>query len=323
MTDQPADDASDRTHLGVQANGPDIDARLDGLERALAGGGARGHAHEDAEPPRLGIVAVRLSDTASADEPEVSRRGTEPFPPASTIKVYVLQALLEAVAAREISLDQPLELNEEDQVTGSGVLKVLSPGTAYPVIDVATLMIVVSDNTATNMLIDLLGAQRIRDATASRGWDGTYVRGKLQVGPVIGDQKPSPSRTTARDLADYFLRLWRGELLPRELTDLAKQIYGRQQFTELGRALDYDQYSAEIGMSDLLIASKSGSVRGVRNDAGVLTVGALTDSPTDVVIAVMTDGCADRRFHPENLGARIVGEATAAVLAHMGLAAGN
>lgn len=303
---------------------PPLPDDLDALERALGGEGDQGHGGVTDEPPRLGIVAYRLADQKAAGSRDqsaaavVMRRADEPFTAASTIKVYVLQALLEAVAAGELDLGQPLLLGADDQVTGSGVLKVLRPGTSHLLIDVATLMIVVSDNTATNLLIELLGVERIRDVTANHGWHGTHVRGKLQLAPVSGDGKSTPSRTTPRDLADHFARLWRGELLPPELTEVAKRIYRAQQFTELGRALDYDQYSAEIGISDMIVASKSGSVRGVRNDAGVITLGAQSDTPTDYVVAVMTAGCVDRRFHPENLGARVVGKATQVVLRSLG-----
>ena len=98
------------------------------------------------------------------------------------------------------------------------------------------LMIVVSDNTATNLLIDLLTPERIRDVTRAHGWTGTYLRGKLQVPAAPGAGPVTPSQTTPADLADHFARLWRGELLPPELTDVAKRIYRAQQFTELGRA---------------------------------------------------------------------------------------
>ncbi len=289
-------------------------ARLEALERRLAGHGDPRFEASPAADARLGAVALALADGSSADDAPVARRPHEPFTAASTIKVYVLQALLEAVAGGDHDLDERVELRAEDQVTGSGVLKVLSPGTSYPLLDVATLMIVVSDNTATNLLIDLLGVERIRQVVADRGWSGTHLRGKLQVAAVAGDQKPTPSRTTPRDLADYFARLWRGELLPDDLTALAKRIYARQQFTELGRAIGYDQYSAEVGDSPVVIASKSGSVRGVRNDAGVIAIGEPGGERREVVVAVMTEGCPDRRFHPENLGAQVVGAAVAEVL---------
>lgn len=288
--------------------------RLEALERRLAGHGDPRFAEAPSADARLGVVALPLDGGSDADGAPVARRAYEAFTAASTIKVYVLQALLEAVAAGDHDLGDAVELRADDQVTGSGVLKVLSPGTSYPLLDVATLMIVVSDNTATNLLIDLLGVERIRQVVADHGWSGTHVRGKLQVASVVGDQKPTPSRTTPRDLADYFTRLWRGELLPEDLTALAMRIYARQQFTELGRAIGYDQYSAEVGDSSVVIASKSGSVRGVRNDAGVIALGEPGGERREVAVAVMTEGSPDRRFHPENLGAKVVGEAVAAVL---------
>lgn len=292
-----------------------LEAELDALEREL-GGSQDPRFGTRAEPvARLGVVAFPLATRGS--EPPVARRATEQFTAASTIKVYVLHALLEAVAAGEHDLDERVTLAAADRVTGSGVLKTMTPGTSYVLRDVANLMIVVSDNTATNLLIDLLTSERIRDVTRAHGWTGTYLRGKLQVPAAPGAGPVTPSQTTPADLADHFARLWRGELLPPELTDVAKRIYRAQQFTELGRALDYDQYSAEVGESDILIASKSGSVRGVRNDAGVMTLRALSDDPEEYVIAVMTDGCPDRRFHPENLGARVVGRVTATVLSHL------
>lgn len=280
---------------------------------------------EAAPPPRIGVVAYRLGhsrvsrDALGAEplsaEGVLAHRSAEVFPAASTLKVYVLQALLEAVVAGDADLADTLTLAASDQVTGSGVLKLLSEGTRLSLLDVATLMITVSDNSATNMLIDTLGIDTIRQSVAANGWTDTALSGKLQQAPVVGGTKRSNSVTSPRDLADYFGRLWAGDLLPPELTEVAQAIYRRQQFGELGRALGYDSYSAEIGVSDIVIASKSGAIRGVRNDAGV--VERRTPDGTDVsVIAVMTDGCADLRFHAENLGARVIGEVAVAVLGH-------
>lgn len=289
-------------------------------------------------PARIGVVAAALdfaggAESASAGtgtgggassnellEGRLEQREAETFPAASTMKVYVLQALLEAVAQGRHGLDEHRSLTADDAVTGSGVLKLLTPGTELTLLDIATLMITVSDNTATNMLIDLLGIEAIRASVAAHGWGDTYLRGKLQQSAVVAGSKSSPSHTSARDLADYFSRLWLGQLLPPDLTEVAKQIYRRQQFTELGRSLHYDSYSAEIGVSDMVIASKSGSIRGVRNDAGVFEFGTASEGAqlaveAAYVVVVLTDGCPDRRFHADNLGARIVGEVAATTLA--------
>lgn len=223
---------------------------------------------------------------------------SEQFPAASTIKVFVLLTLLEQVGNGAASLDEELTLTEADQVTGSGILKSLSPDRSYTLRDLATLMIIISDNTATNLLIERVGVDEVNEACRRHSWEGTYLAGKLQT----RSGSTRSSLTCPRDLADYFVRLWQGELLPPQLTSVAQEIFRKQQLTDqLGRELDYDSYSTETGESRLVIASKSGSLRGVRNDAGVFEMGDFV-----YAVAIMTKGCADERFHPDNLGSRIV-----------------
>lgn len=269
-------------------------------------------------PARLGVSAVRLSPAdghaAAAARDRIAWRPHEQFPAASTIKVYVLQALMERVAAGELDLASELPVHASDMVTGSGVLKALTPGRRYPLLDLATLMIVISDNTATNVLIDAVGVERVNASVLSHGWRATHLSGKLQMSAAERGSRPSPSLTSPADLLDYFARLWAGELLPPKLTQTCQRIYRQQQFSELGRGLDHDPYSVEMGVAPWRIASKSGSLRGVRNDAGVFeTVGG----GPELVMAVMTKGCPDARFHPENLGARVVGLAAAEVHARL------
>ncbi|NLG08430.1 MAG: serine hydrolase [Deinococcales bacterium] len=292
---------------------PELASALAALELRLGRA-----ASADANPARLGLVAAPLAPGtpwAEARERALAFRAHEPFTAASTIKVYVLLALLERVAAGELALEEELTVRADDLVSGSGVLKALTPGRRYPLLDLATLMIVVSDNTATNVLIERLGVDAINASIARRGWRGTRLAGKLQLRAAPGAAPRSPSVTTPADLADHFGRLWLGELLPPELSETARRIYRQQQLGELGRGIDHDAYSAEIGEAPWRIASKSGSVRGVRNDAGVfepLRGGA------PYVVAVMTRGCPDERFHQENLGARVVGEAARAVHLRLG-----
>ena len=78
-------------------------------------------------------------------------------PTASTIKVPILVELFNQVEQGTVSLDDRLVTNEENATKGSGILRDLRLGVDLPVEDIATLMIVVSDNQATNMMIDLLG----------------------------------------------------------------------------------------------------------------------------------------------------------------------
>jgi len=247
----------------------------------------------------LGVVAHRL-DGGHA----VAYHDDQAFPAASTIKVFILQSLLEHVEAGARRLDDRHVLKVSDQVTGSGILKALSPGQAYTLLDLATLMIIVSDNTATNMLIEDLGVEAVNASAARLGWTSTQLAGLLQRTSRGERTSTSESTTSPRDLADAFTRLWRGELLRPDLTELAMGIYRGQQHTEqLGRFLPFDPYSTEIGEARLAIASKGGAIRGIRNDAGIIDSGH-----TSYVLSIMTRDCPDPRFNPDNLGSLVVSE---------------
>ncbi|HRN17889.1 MAG: serine hydrolase [Truepera sp.] len=296
---------------------PDLRARFEQLERVLGGleapSGETLDPGEDAVPGSLAVVAYPLVPGGDQSDVTVAYRPHERFPSASTIKVYVLQALLEKVAAGDADLDDELPVAAEDMVSGSGVLKTLMPN-RYRLRDLATLMIVVSDNTATNVLMEFLGVDVINASVLAHGWTGTHSAGKLQVAQTVGEGKRVASSTTAADLADYFARLWRGELLPPLLTEEARAIYRKQQYGELGRSIAYDSYLASIGEAPWRIASKSGSITGVRNDAGVFEpLATARAGAAPFVVSIMTKGCVDGRFHSENLGAKVVGWAAAAV----------
>ena len=259
----------------------------------------------DIEAEFGGVVGVVATPLQGEQNKALRYNDDVTFPAASTIKVFVLQTLLELVQAGDLTLDEEILLTAAEKVTGSGVLKTLTADRPYPIKDLATLMIIVSDNTATNLLVGRLGVDKVNAVCQRRGWQDTLLTGKLQHGN-------EPSITSPRDLASYFARLWRGELLGAELTDAAKHIYQQQQYTDqLGRFIGYDAYSTETGESSLRIASKSGSIRGVRNDAGVVS-----SDGTAYAVSVMTKGSSDGRFHSNNAGSLAIASVSRAVYEH-------
>lgn len=229
----------------------------------------------------IGVTAWRT------DQPEDPIRisGDVKVTAASTIKLFILAALLASD-----QYDEELTLHEVDQVGGSGVLNSLTPGRPWAVRDLATLMMIVSDNTATNMLIDLLGVETLNQFIQEHGWANTTLTGKLmQPGRRVS------SKTTPDDLADCMARLWGGELLPEVETKEARRILKAQHYTDaLGREIDFDAFGEGSGVT---IASKSGSVVGIRND-----VALISHSGKEYVVAIMTSGCEDPRFWPDNPG---------------------
>ncbi len=277
-----------------------LEKRLGGAPQQPIRRGAGGKS--GASEAVLGAVALPLDGSL---EDAFSYNGDTQFASASTIKTYVLQATFEAVAAGKLSLDQEVELGAGDQVGGSGVLSAMSPGRKFTVLDLATLMIVVSDNTATNLLIELVGVPELNESIQRNGFRSTIALGKLMMNRPKPPSGPSTSQTTPVDLASYFQKLWRDELLPQELSEIARGIYRRQQYSYLTRELDYDRYQSE---PQFRIASKTGAIEGVRNDVGIFEpLGKSAGRP--LIVAVMSKGCPDIRYNPNNLGERVVAAA--------------
>ena len=253
----------------------------------------------DAFSGRVSVAYARLDGFEN-----YSYRATEPTPAASLIKLPILLTVLESVAQGKLDLSERISLKTADQVGGSGVLHTLQAGLEPTLHDLLTLMIIVSDNTATNMLIERIGAARVNTFCQQHGFSGTALVGKLQLPETEqnGAQRRGARNTTcAADMLGLLLGLERGDLLPPPETALALDILKKQQFTEaLARYLPVD---AELDAPYVEIASKSGCLRGVWHDAGIVFQDA-----GPYALAVMTSGSADKRFHFEQEGMLLIAE---------------
>lgn len=216
------------------------------------------------------------------------------FPAASTIKVPLLALALQEAQAGRLDLRERVTVGAEDRVPGSGVLHELGPGLNPTWEDVLTLMIVVSDNTATNLVIDRLGVEAVNAWLDGLGLSGTRLVGKLQLPPERRNEaqrRGERNRTTARDQVSLLGRLARGDLLDPCHTELALSVLSRQQFRDL---LARHVPRGEDGEPLYRVASKSGELPGVRHDVGVLF------TPRPLVVALLSEGGQDPREHPDN-----------------------
>ena len=190
---------------------------------------------------------------------------------ASLIKLPILIETLAQVAQGRLALTSRHALKEADQVGGSGVLHTLDADLNLTLRDLLTLMIIVSDNTATNMLIDLAGGDRINHFCQNAGLTQTHLVGKLQLPEEKrndAQRRGETNTTCAADMLGLLTSLQRGDLLPPELTELALEILEKQQFTEaLARFLPIDE---ALHPDAVTVASKSGCLRGVWHDAGLV-----------------------------------------------------
>nr|WP_246581084.1 serine hydrolase [Deinococcus aestuarii] len=222
------------------------------------------------------------------------------FPAASTIKVPLLVLALEQAQSGRLDLRERVTVGAGDRVPGSGVLHELGPGLQPTWEDLLTLMIVVSDNTATNLVIGRLGVEEVNAWLRARGLGATHLVGKLQLPPEQRNEaqrRGERNRTTARDQVAVLGRLARGDLLGPSHTALALSILSRQQFRDI---LARHVPRGEDGEPLYRVASKSGELAGVRHDVGVLF------TPRPLVVALLSEGGGDPREHPDNRDAAVL-----------------
>jgi len=223
---------------------------------------------------------------------------------ASTIKVPVLIEVFRQAEAGKIDLETKIADTPETRTPGSGILRDLSTGIPLSVRDVAILMIVVSDNTATNMLIDLVGLERINATMREFGFPRTQLRNRIHF-PTIGDDVKNLAVTTPGELAGIMEALATGRILSDESRAEILRIMGMQHYLDnVPRYLPYTPYAEELEKPDngLRIYNKTGGWTGFRADM------ALVEWPgTRYVIGVVTDGDPDTRFWAENEGSKVIG----------------
>ncbi len=233
----------------------------------------------------------------------------EPVKTASVIKMGVLLDAAEQIRAGQASLEEKLVLTHENQVEGSGVLGQLTAPLTLTLRDTLHLMVVISDNTATNMAIDRLGIAHINAALRAAGLTQTVLYKKVFVpapGPVPADQpKFGLGKTTAREMAYLMERLAEcrlslegpGPLAGPQAGDgllcgaLLHMLRSQQDRNSLPRyleALDTSEHGSAI-------ANKTGALDQVRNDVALI---ATKNGP--VVIAAFTWENADQRWTGDN-----------------------
>lgn len=193
----------------------------------------------------------------------------EEFETASTIKAYILAVLYLRAEQGRASLDDLIEYKPEHFVDGSGMLRALGVGARLRVRDTATLMIICSDNIATNMIIDYLGLEQINACIREELGCGHTVLHN----PLHFDRYDTLGTTTPRDYAGLFARLARGTLVSPEASAAMLQIFRQQHYNNM-LTHDFPPYyldCEETGAEELIwVASKSGSMNACRNDGGVV-----------------------------------------------------
>lgn len=229
-----------------------------------------------------------------------SYQGEKLMATASTMKVFVLGAILEEVQKGKILLEDKVQLKREDQVGGSGVLKELDPGLVMTVKDVATLMIIKSDNTATNILMDMAGGvEKINAHMVRHGIKNSRVGSKIDF-EYIGNDFRKLAIASADEFVAYLEKIYQRKILSEAMTKIFFSIMGKQQYLDqVPRYIPFNPYAADLGIDEgagaVRVANKTGFTAGVRVDVGYLFRGSKA-----LIYAVMLNDCKDESFAPDN-----------------------
>ncbi|MGK7937491.1 MAG: serine hydrolase [Xenococcaceae cyanobacterium] len=185
----------------------------------------------------------------------VNIQAGNPFASASTIKVPILVALFQDIDRGKVSLDETLVMSEDVIAGGSGNMQYEKPGKQYSVLETATKMIVISDNTATNMFIKRLGgADALNQRFLEWGLTATVINNPLP--DLTGTNTTSPE-----DLGNLLIAVEKGKLISLRSRDRLLQIMrGTRTNTLLPQGLE----------KDATIAHKTGDIRSVLGDVGMV-----------------------------------------------------
>ena len=191
----------------------------------------------------------------------------EKYETASTIKTFILACLFDEVEKGNKSLEDLVEYKAEHVVDGSGVLVSLEPGAVLRVKDAAVFMIIVSDNIATNMMIDYLGLDTINRCIEKLGCKDTIL-----YNPIHFDRYRQLGTSTPNDYGSVFTRLVKGELISEKADRAMLEILKKQHYNSMITKDFPPVYMDSDNTDEILIsvASKSGSMDACRNDGGIV-----------------------------------------------------
>jgi beta-lactamase class A len=218
----------------------------------------------------VGSWGVWIEDLTSAET--WTWNETELFYAASIIKVPIMVAVYKQAFAGRLALADEITLTAEEQVGGAGVLQHLSPGIRLSVQDLTTLMIIQSDNTATNILIDLLGTEIIRETLSELGMKQSSFYNKLMIVPAASE---GLNMITAADIAQCYRKLARGKAVSHHASRQMVEILKKQQLRDCFPAFLPNNQDDIVGsLPKWELAHKTGTVTRTLHDTGILYVGS-------------------------------------------------
>lgn len=253
--------------------------------------------------PYQGKVALYATDLRSGRS--VAIDADTPVPTASVIKLTILFEALKQIQEGHASFSDQLPLTKENQVGGSGVLHLLDTPLNLTLKDALTLMIVLSDNTATNMAIDRLGLQNIDNRIQSLGLKNTWLYKKVFMPPAGAVPADQPEfglgKTTAREMAEVMQHFAACDSFPKPLCEAALSMLKNQS----------DRAAIPRYLGNLEVADKTGALDAVRNDVAIVYA---KNGP--IIISAFTYENKDTSWTPDNAGQLLIAKLAKTIVDH-------
>lgn len=231
-----------------------------------------------------GNVAVVVKDLKNGNEININENLV--FPSASTIKTCIMSELFNKVYDGIFKLDDSVEITEEMITGGDGILKELKYGHKFTLEELCILMIIVSDNMATNILINLLGMDNVNSAIKSLGLQNTKLQRKMMDSQAAREGREN--LITAHDFANILELINKGENVNKAFSDMMLNILKRQQVR--GRL---DLYLPE----EVVIAHKTGDLDNLEHDGGIIYL-----PNKEYIICVLTNKTESNKAGREIIG---------------------
>jgi D-alanyl-D-alanine carboxypeptidase (penicillin-binding protein 5/6)/beta-lactamase class A len=230
------------------------------------------------------------------------------MPTASLIKLPVMVETYWQAGEGRADLKKTLTLRKQDKVPGSGILtQHFSDGATFPLRDAVRLMIVFSDNTATNMVLDQVGIPSTNERMAKLGLKNTRVNAKVFKGSTTSIDPAATKKfglgsTTAREMVQLL-----------ELIDAGKAVSPEACKEMLGhlKACDDKEKMTRFLPPGTVVAHKTGSVNSSKTDAGIVYT-----KSGPVALCVLTDGNDDKRWVADNAAQVLIGKVAREVYDH-------
>jgi len=190
---------------------------------------------------------------------EISNNKDKLFPSASLTKIPIMSACFLAADEGRLKLDRNIELKPGDKLSGSGVLKNMHPGTTFTVEELIGLMIYDSDNTATNILTNIVGIDYLNNSFNTFGLKNTKLSRKIA--DYHARDRGIENYTTAEDIAFILEQMYQRSLVNKNVSERCLKLLKLQRMN--------DRISKYLPV-DITIAHKTGLEQSVCHDAGIV-----------------------------------------------------